>query len=337
MAIFSDQPTDGRSGDGHTPERDSPRVAPQKHGLGVWRVVVWWIVSRPAVFWCVVLPIVFAAIGLCLMVVADKASVASQAYAKTPQFKVWASLMIGLMASLPMVWRVGVDLLHRLGRNLRNVLRAWIFPVVMGVALVVAVAVLSGLWTRGGGSGFYGDRVRIIIFYVLGVTATVPAFLVMWECFSQLDGKRDDIGIDQLLLLRECLLSSLTAVGLLVSVGVLATGAERQAVLAAPKNSAAPFPSAYVLIWGLSFSALLLVNFIPAFRRLTRRANAFIDTTLPILTPDFDGWQDRLQERRDLAGLLQVTSGVKDVITSAVLVAGPLISSAFSLFIPSSP
>src|SRR5262249_7785875 len=112
------------------------------------------------------------------------------------------------------------------------------------------------------------------------------------------------------------------------------TGAERQAVLAATKDPGA-FPPAYVLIWGLSFSALLLVNFTPAFRRLTSRADNIIDTKLPILTPDFDGWQDRLQERQDLANLLQVTSGVKDVITSAVLVAGPLISSAFSLFLPS--
>jgi hypothetical protein len=256
------------------------------------------------------LPILCAGLGDGLMVVADKATASSRAYSHTPEFKVWAALMIGLMASLQMVWRVGV-------------------------ALVVAVAVFSGLWTRGLGSGFYGGRVRIIVFYVFGVTATVPAFLVMWECYSQLDEKRGDIGITRLLLLRKCLLSSLTTLGLLVSVGVLATGAQRQAVLAAPKNSAAPFPSAYVLIWGLSFSALLLVNFTPAFRRLTRRADNIIDTKLPILTPDIDGWQARLQERQDLASLLQVTSGVKDVITSAVLVAGPLISSAFSLFLPS--
>jgi hypothetical protein len=270
------------------------------------------------------------------MVVADKATAASQLYIKTPQFKVWCALMIGLTASLPVVWRVGIDLLHRLDRNLWSVLKARALPVAMAVVMVVAVAVLSGVWARGGASGLYGERVRIIVFYVIGITATVPAFLVMWECYSQLDGKRGDIEITQLLLLRKCLLSSLTTLGLLVSVGVLATGAQRQAELAAPKYSS-PFPSAYVLIWGLSFSALLLVNFTPAFRRLTDRANNMIDSTLPILTPDSDRWQDRLRERQDLASLLQVTSGVKDVITSAVLVAGPLISSAFSLFIPSSP
>ncbi len=92
-----------------------------------------------------------------------------------------------------------------------------------------------------------------------------------------------------------------------------------------------------MLIFGLAFSALLVVNFLPAFRRLSRQANATIDAILPVLPPGADGWQTRLQERTDLAGLLQVTGGVKDVLTSAVLVAGPLISSAFSMFLPGPP
>ena len=86
-----------------------------------------------------------------------------------------------------------------------------------------------------------------------------------------------------------------------------------------------------------AFSALLVVNFLPAFRRLSRPANATIDAMLPVLPPGADGWQNGLQERTDLAGLLQVTSGAKDLLTSAVLVAGPLISSAFSMFLPGPP
>ena len=82
---------------------------------------------------------------------------------------------------------------------------------------------------------------------------------------------------------------------------------------------------------------MLVVNFLPAFRRLIRVASATIDAIFPILPPDSDGWQNRLQERKDLADLLQVTSGAKDVITSAILVAGPLISSVFSLFLPGPP
>lgn len=284
----------------------------------------------------------FAVLGAALIFTGDNATAGSRFYTSTPQFKVWAALIIGVVASLPAVWRVGVDLLRRLGLDPRRVLRSRAVPALVCVALVVAVAVLAGQYARGSGSSLYGGAARVGVIYFLGITASVPAFLAIWECYFELgDGRRTtvnhvDVAVHRLLLLRECLLSALTTVGLLVSAGVLATGAERQAALAAPKY-AGPYPSAYVLIWGLGFSALLVVNFIPAFRRLTQRANAIINSTLPILPPGTGQWQARLQERKDLAELLKVTSGAKDVITSAVLVAGPLISSAFSLFLPGPP
>jgi len=283
----------------------------------------------------------FAAFGYVLIFVYDDATARSRVYTSTPEFKVWAALTIALIAALPAVWRVGIDLLRRLGRNPRRVLRAEAGPAVLGIVVVVMAAVLSGQYARGTVTPYYGETVRIAVVYLLAVTAAVPPLLAMWECYRQL--ARDDTrgqdgaaGVNRLLLLRECLLSALTTVGLLVSAGVLLTGAQRQAALADAKFTA-PYPSAYVLIWGLAFSALLVVNFLPAFRRLSRRANATIDAILPVLPPGADGWQNRLQERNDLAGLLQVTGGVKDVLTSAVLVAGPLISSAFSMFLPGPP
>jgi len=117
-------------------------------------------------------------------------------------------------------------------------------------------AVLEGEYARGSGSPYYGGVVRIGVIYVLAATATVPASLAMWECYRQLaddggiDGQDSAAGVNRFLLLRECLLSALTTVGLLVSAGVLTTGAERQAALADPKY-AESYPSAYVLLWAL--------------------------------------------------------------------------------------
>jgi hypothetical protein len=282
-----------------------------------------------------------AAFGAGLILILDDATARSRVYTSTPEFKVWATLTIALIAALPTVWRVGIDLLRRLGRNPRRVLRSEAVPAVLAVVVVVGAAVLSGQYARGSVTPYYGGTVRIAVVYLLAVTAALPPFMAMWECYRQLShhapgGQDRAAGVNRLLLVRECLLSALTTVGLLVSAGVLITGAQRQADLADARFTA-PYPSAYVLIWGLAFSALLVVNFLPAFRRLSRQANATIDAILPVLPPGADGWQNRLQERTDLAGLLQVTGGVKDVLTSAVLVAGPLISSAFSMFLPGPP
>jgi hypothetical protein len=297
--------------------------------------------STPADLRLALLTAGIAAFGCVLILVDDDATAPSRVYTSTPEFKVWAALTIGLIAALPAVGRVGIDLLRRLGRTPRRVRRREAMLAVPLVVVVVGVAVLAGLYARGSASPYYGGTVRIAVVYLLAVTAAVPPLMAMWECYRQL-GRHDTggpdagAGVSRLLLLRECLLSALTTVGLLVSAGVLITGAQRQAVLADAKFTS-PYPSAYVLIFGLAFSALLVVNFLPAFRRLSRQANATIEAILPVLPPGADGWQNRLQERTDLAGLLQVTSGLKDVLTSAVLVAGPLISSAFSMFLPGPP
>jgi hypothetical protein len=318
----------------HGPQASgSQRPVPEREAESPSSTAVGW--------WFALLSLGFAALGACLVFVEDNATARSRIHTSTPEFKVWATLTIGVIAALPTVWRVGVDLLGRLGLEPRRVLRSWAAPALIGIVLVVTAAVLAGEYARGSGSPYYGGVVRIGVIYVLAITATVPAFLAMWECYRQLadhdTGGQDSVaGVNRLLLLRECLLSALTTVGLLVSAGVLTVGAERQASLADPKYTA-PYPSAYVLIWGISFSGLLVVNFLPAFRRLVRLANAMIDKNLSILSPGSDGWQDRLQERKDLADLLKVTSGTKDVITSSILVAGPLISSAFSLFLPGPP
>ena len=280
----------------------------------------------------------FFLLGAALVFLKDDATARSRAYTDTPEFKVWGALTIGIIASLPAVWRTGHDLLARLGRIPPRALRSEVAFAVVGVVVIVAAAVLAGLYARGTGSPYYGGIERTGVVYVLAVTAAVPALIAMWECFRQLahGGSTEPAEVNRLLRLRQCLLSALTALGLLVSAGVLATGAQRQAVLADPKFTS-PFPSAYVLIWGLSFSALLVVCFLPAFLRLTRLANGTIDAIFPVLPPGSEGWQNRLQERKDLADLLQVTSGAKDAVTSAILVAGPLISSAFSMFLPGPP
>ena len=49
----------------------------------------------------------------------------------------------------------------------------------------------------------------------------------------------------------------------------------------------------------------------------------------PLRWPATEGWL-----AASSAGLLKLTSGTRDVVTSAIVVVGPFISSAFSLFLP---
>jgi hypothetical protein len=279
---------------------------------------------------------VFAIFGALLFYVQAGATPQSAAYTSTPEFKVWATLTIAMITALPTIWTVGIRLLIRLGADPWRLLsQSWLGPVLVLVVLAITVAAfVAGRLARGNGSPFYGGQFRVAVIYVLAIAATAPAFVAMWECYRQtghLVPASD--GITKQLELRDCLLSALTTLGTLVSLGVFVVGAERLATLTDPKLSTT-FPAAYVLIWGFSFSALLAVNFLPAFHRLNRIAKATVDALLPVEVPGTAGWQARLQERKDLADLLKLTGSTRDVLMSAILVAGPLISSAFALFLP---
>jgi hypothetical protein len=163
--------------------------------------------SAPAGWRLGLLSLGFAAFGAVLILLEDDATPLSRVYTNTPEFKVWAALAVGLIAALPAVWRVGVDLLSRLGRDPRRVLRSEAAPALIGIVLVVTAAVLAGEYARSAGSPYYGGIVRIGVIYVLAVTAAVPAFMAMWECYRQLahdggaGGQDGAAAVNQLLLL----------------------------------------------------------------------------------------------------------------------------------------
>ena len=59
----------------------------------------------------------FAGFALVLVFAWDNGTARSAVYTGTPQFKVWATLTVAIIASVPVVWHVGIDLLRRLVRQ----------------------------------------------------------------------------------------------------------------------------------------------------------------------------------------------------------------------------
>jgi hypothetical protein len=86
----------------------------------------------------------FAVLGAVVAFLGGDATARDRLYTGTPEFKVWAALIIGIVGALPAAWRVGVDLLRRLGLDPRRVLRSWAAPILAAVLLVAAAAVLGG-------------------------------------------------------------------------------------------------------------------------------------------------------------------------------------------------
>jgi hypothetical protein len=207
------------------------------------------------------------------------------------------------------------------------------------VVLVVLVGFFSGQDAYSGARSHYYflGLERILVTYAAATIALAPAGLVFAEVHWQLHKPPvDPLRRVQLLLgCRRAVGRALTAFGAMVSAGVLATGAQRQAYLAAHRD-ASSYPAVYVVVWGAVASAIIIALFVPVHRRLDTVGTKLVDETLPLLAPGAPGWTDRLDERQALNDLLGLSRGLKDTFDSTVLIAGPLVSAAVSFLLPTS-
>lgn len=133
---------------------------------------------------------------------------------------------------------------------------------------------------------------------------------------------------------RAILQSQLAALGALIALSTLTTAAFRTAILAAFPDRASDFSATGVLLFGAWLTVILALVYVPPSERLRQHARALVDEVFPI-PGQFDGdWQQQLQRRRDLAAALRVDETSPNSIQNALIIGGPLITSALTLLIP---
>jgi hypothetical protein len=119
--------------------------------------------------------------------------------------------------------------------------------------------------------------------------------------------------------------------GLVVSVGVLTTGTLRSAMIQGKYASNEAFPQALVLAYGLFFTLLLIVSYLPAYLIVHRAGNRLIrEYTTGEAPMDWHEKRTKLKEALNLNGDFQET------IKTAIAILAPLIASLVSLALPGS-
>ncbi|TWP32823.1 hypothetical protein [Leekyejoonella antrihumi] len=290
--------------------------------------------------WMLVATALAAATGTAVLTVGAGHSNADRLYISSTAAKIEIVTTAGLWAAIPSVWIVGLSAFRMVAKRERPV--QWDF-VTLGVALSLAVAAgawLAGWYARGSNTGVYLGIWRTSFTYAVATMGAYRCLRAMWSAraaaasISRSSMPSPAGAIAALSQLRSVLVNALVAVGVLVSLGVFAAGAQRQAWEAfSPKNKDA-YPAAYVVIMGCAVTLFLMVNFVPPWLGWTSAANAELDARLPSLAPDAAGWQARIGDRTAYAGLLQIPQSARELLSSSVFIVGPLISATISLFIP---
>jgi hypothetical protein len=111
--------------------------------------------------------------------------------------------------------------------------------------------------------------------------------------------------------------------------GTLATGALKNAVNAI----GIAFPSEFVLMFGLYYSALIALAYAPSYLALQAAGQRLLDANCPIPAPDTPTFVPDLERRTTLEGLLQLNVAASATFKSGVAILTPLFGSLVGLLL----
>jgi hypothetical protein len=262
----------------------------------------------------------------------------------TPQFKIWSSMTGAVIAVgfVIFVYSSSILLLLRSRFPQDSTWRQLIGSYTIFIALIFSVTIIFGSPDTSSVANYAATRTLLVL---LSLLAAAPSIMGIWTIDWALSRMKDQIKqanksqlkqiLSDLILTRTKLLTLLSAIGALLGVSVLATGALRNAVLAAkPTNSkVVEYPIEYVLLYGLFFSALIVVVYVPAYFRLQDRSRDYIEMVFPL--PDQGHYSsDDYTNRENLGKLLRIDASLQETLQTGLAIIAPLMATLLSLLLP---
>lgn len=297
------------------------RAEPAAHGQG-WRL---W--QRRAVRWLAGLaaPLAGAFIGVALVL--------TSTYQGASLWYIWAPLVVVLTTAAGAVFTYGLRRWTDLN-NLHPVRKRHVAWPVTGIA-VFALAVTNSTALLPGSEREQLPGGLLISFVLL---AALPAASVMYGVWHtagsepQLVSPGGELGL--LVALRRLLRRLLAAVGALVALSTLTTGA----ALALQRSIPGSFPNRppqYVLIFGGVGSLLVAMVYVPAWSALQIRGLRLCDELFRIEhLEDPVAILNQAENRQKLAQILGADTSVWSDLQTGLAILAPLLASAAAAFLP---
>jgi hypothetical protein len=268
------------------------------------------------------------------------AFVLTSAYRDAPLWWVWAPLAVALTTAAGAVFLYGLNRWAELARLLkqptsrvRNAL-----PRVTTVAVLTVLGLLgSTLYSGPARSGW-----RAVVLLAFTIVGGVPALGVMEAIRHAADHhptpgtKGEQVAL--LVRMRQLLQRLLPAVGSLVALSTLATGAvlalQRSLPAGSGDSGTTQQPPQSVLIFGGVGSLLVALFYMPAATALQRRGRRLCDALFPLEEADETSVILSLAEDRGkLEQLLGIDRGVVADLQTGLTILGPLLASAAAAFL----
>jgi hypothetical protein len=141
---------------------------------------------------------------------------------------------------------------------------------------------------------------------------------------------------EMLLEARAALDSLLACTATIIGAAIISTGVLRNATIPweqahhPGRTAEAIFPEEQVLAYGIFYSAVLALLYLPVYERLTRAARKLRDGRAPLIWPPREQWKERADERALLDRMLKLDQSAITGFRLAAGVLAPLASSVIT-------
>lgn len=218
----------------------------------------------------------------------------------------------------------------------------WAALVALALITISVILILLAWFGVGPRYPLAHHALRVFTLTLLGIGALSPGAAAIWLMRQRLlaANPRESWGwpdraqlARELLIIKDTLARVLLALGVAIGAATLATGALRNAVIANGSTTPSQFSSAYPLLYGGLFTAVLAMIYFPTYDELQRTSRHLVDIAYPV---DWDHLPDRswFEGRSDFADFLKIDLSPLQAFRAGVAILGPILGSVLGLLLP---
>ena len=263
-----------------------------------------------------------------------------------PEFSVWARMIAAQTALWALL--LPISLLTLWGIWTRyDVPRLKLSALHLALGTIVAgsLAVNASSW-RPSVLNPYASRIQLLT--IVGFFVAGPPIIGMWSVAAALQrvclavgqtadtwSRVDARVVEHLMYLRSTLRRLLAILAAIVAALTLSAGAQRNAVIAWGERFgvAVEFPAILVVLYGLLFTSVVALIYVPVYVRLESVGHAFVGKRFRV--PSVEPAADWYSGRANLMALLQLGVRPAEAFQSSFAILAPLTAGLLSVILPS--
>ena len=194
---------------------------------------------------------------------------------------------------------------------------------------VAFALVFMGLTGVGNPTILTGQQWKNVVLHLVGAVAILPLLVVVKQIHAQAQDPGSwsptAVSIARIGAMRRSLHVATAAVGAIIALAVIGTGALRDAVASAGLE---PLPDTFVLVYGAWYTGVLAAIYLHAFGAVEHRARRIVDDAAPLRDPtgeSADAFSASVALRTTLGQELGLGGDARKNLEGLVVVMSPLI------------